>query len=135
MLPLKPGSPERQTHDYYRHGTTTLFAALDVLTGKVIGQCKQRHTAADFIAFLDKIRKQYDAYTTAAHNTKQGKASSAPSSSDGLSDSGNGHVASTTPPRSPNSYSFFLADPDPAGKPPSGDQPTVLLRPQGLAAL
>jgi len=52
ILPLKPGSPERHTHDYYRHGTTTLFAALDVISGKIYGQCKTKHTAKDFIDFL-----------------------------------------------------------------------------------
>ena len=40
ILPLRPGLPERQTHDYERHGTTTLFAALDVAAGKIIGQCQ-----------------------------------------------------------------------------------------------
>ncbi|MDZ7344967.1 MAG: IS630 family transposase [candidate division KSB1 bacterium] len=54
-LPMRPGSPERQTHDYYRHGTTTLFAALDVVSGKVLGQCKERHRASDFIDFLKYI--------------------------------------------------------------------------------
>lgn len=54
-LPLRPGSPERQTHDYHRHGTTTLFAALDVVTGKIFGQCKDRHRAIEFIEFLKHI--------------------------------------------------------------------------------
>jgi hypothetical protein len=57
ILPILPGVPERQTVDYYRHGTTTLFAALDVLTGNVIGKCKDRHTAQEYIAFLKKIDK------------------------------------------------------------------------------
>lgn len=55
ILPILPGVPERQTHDYYRHGTTTLFAALNILSGKVIGECKEQHKAADYIAFLKKI--------------------------------------------------------------------------------
>ncbi len=55
VLPLRPGIPERQTHDYKRHGTTTLFAALNVLTGKVIGSCQPRHRHGEFIAFLDRI--------------------------------------------------------------------------------
>ena len=55
VLPIRPGIPERQTHDYQRHGTTTLFAALDVLTGKVIGSCQPRHRHGEFIAFLDRI--------------------------------------------------------------------------------
>ena len=48
ILPLRPGLPERQTHDYERHGTTTLFAALDVAVGKVIGQCQPRHRTRNF---------------------------------------------------------------------------------------
>ena len=57
VLPIIRNVPERQTVDYLRHGTTTLFAALDVLRGKVIGQCNDRHTAKDFIQFLKKIDK------------------------------------------------------------------------------
>jgi len=57
-LPMRPGSPERQTHDYHRHGTTTLFAALDVISGKVFGQCKDRHRAIEFIDFLKHLDAQ-----------------------------------------------------------------------------
>jgi transposase len=52
ILPMTPGLPERRTHDYLRHGTTTLFAALDVATGKVIGQLHRRHRAREFLKFL-----------------------------------------------------------------------------------
>jgi transposase len=55
MLPMRPGQVERRTHDYVRHGTTDLFAALDVKTGNVIGACRQRHRAVEFRAFLDQI--------------------------------------------------------------------------------
>jgi transposase len=55
MLPMKPGQPERHTHDYYRHGTTSLFAALDIATGKIIGGCHRRHRHQEFLRFLDKI--------------------------------------------------------------------------------
>jgi transposase len=55
LLPLRPGQVERRTHDYERHGTTTLFAALDILTGKVIGECYPRHRAVEFRKFLDEI--------------------------------------------------------------------------------
>jgi len=55
VLPLRPGTVERQTADYQRHGTTTLFAALDVKTGKVIGRCYPRHRAKEFRQFLDQI--------------------------------------------------------------------------------
>jgi len=55
MLPLSPGLPERRTHDYVRHGTTTLFAALDVATGKVIGETHRRHRSGEFLKFLRTI--------------------------------------------------------------------------------
>jgi transposase len=55
LLPLRPGQAERRTHDYERHGTTTLFAALNTLTGKVIGECHARHRAIEFRKFLDRI--------------------------------------------------------------------------------
>jgi transposase len=55
LLPMRPGQVERRTHDYVRHGTTSLFAALDVKTGEVIGQCHRRHRAAEFRKFLDAI--------------------------------------------------------------------------------
>ena len=55
VLPLRPGQPERHAHDYIRHGTTTLFAALDVRTGRVIGECHARHRAREFRRFLDTV--------------------------------------------------------------------------------
>jgi len=55
VLPLRPGQAERRTHDYVRHGTTTLFAALDVKAGTVIGECHARHRAIEFRRFLDTI--------------------------------------------------------------------------------
>ena len=55
LLPLRPGIPAQQTHDYTRHGTTTLFAALSMLDGKVIGDCMPRHRHQEFIRFLKKI--------------------------------------------------------------------------------
>jgi transposase len=55
MLPMRPGQAARRTHDYVRHGVTSLFAALDVATGKVIGQCFPRHRAVEFRKFLDEI--------------------------------------------------------------------------------
>jgi transposase len=58
ILPLRPGIPERQTHDYIRHGTTTLFAALNVLDGTVIGSCAPRHRHTEFIAFLERIDRE-----------------------------------------------------------------------------
>lgn len=61
LLPMRPGQVERRTHDYVRHGTTTLFAALDVATGKVIGECHQRHRSVEFRKFLDTIEGQVPA--------------------------------------------------------------------------
>ena len=55
MLPMRPGQAERRTHDYKRSGTTTLFAALDVAAGTVIGSCMRRHRAREFRAFLDEV--------------------------------------------------------------------------------
>ena len=57
-LPLKPGRCGTMTHDYKRHGTTTLFAALDVLEGKIIGRCMQRHRHQEFIRFLNTIEAE-----------------------------------------------------------------------------
>jgi transposase len=61
ILPLRPGLPERQTHDYKRHGTTTLFAAFNILNGKVIGSCLPRHRGKEFIGFLNQLEKEVPA--------------------------------------------------------------------------
>ena len=58
VLPMLPGMPERRTHDYKRHGTTSLFAALDVATGRVIGKCYRRHRAGEFLDFLKEIDRR-----------------------------------------------------------------------------
>ena len=58
ILPLRPGIPEGQTHDYIRHGTTSLFAALNVLTGEVIGRCHKKHRHQEFLKFLNKLDKE-----------------------------------------------------------------------------
>lgn len=55
LLPMRPGQPERRSHDYTRHGTTTLFAALDIATGEVIARCFPRHRAREFLKFLRTI--------------------------------------------------------------------------------
>lgn len=55
LLPLRPGTPERRTHDYHRHGTSSLFAGLMVKTGVVIGECHRRHRHQEFITFLNTI--------------------------------------------------------------------------------
>jgi transposase len=59
LLPLRPGLPARQTHDYRRNGLTSLYAALEVATGTVLGECRPRHTGADFLAFLRRLRRAY----------------------------------------------------------------------------
>ncbi len=60
-LPLKPGRCGTMTHDYKRHGTTTLFAALNVLDGSVIGRCMQKHRHEEFIRFLNAVERQVPA--------------------------------------------------------------------------
>ena len=58
-LPMQPGHNEQRTHDYVRNGTTTLFAALEIATGKVTGLCKQRHRHQEFLAFLKHVARAY----------------------------------------------------------------------------
>ncbi|HEY5927488.1 MAG TPA: IS630 family transposase [Kofleriaceae bacterium] len=55
VLPMMPASSEKQTHTYVRHGTTSLFAALDVATGRIIGKCRRRHRSTEFVKFLQQI--------------------------------------------------------------------------------
>jgi transposase len=78
ILPMRPGLPEKATHDYVRHGTTTLFAALEVATGKVTDACYPRHRHEEFLRFLKHIAKTYpriklhivcDNYATHNHPT------------------------------------------------------------------
>ena len=78
-LPMKPGRAGTMTHDYKRHGTSTLFAALNTLTGDIIGECKKRHRHQEFLAFLKTVEKQtpkeldlhliVDNYATHKHET------------------------------------------------------------------
>jgi transposase len=70
LLPLRPGTPERRTHDYHRHGTSSLFAALMVKTGVVLGECHRRHRHQEFIKFLntiDRVVKATEPEGTAIH--------------------------------------------------------------------
>ena len=55
LLPLRPGLPARQTHDYRRNGLTSLYAALEVATGTVVGECSARHTGTDFLRFIKRL--------------------------------------------------------------------------------
>ena len=59
VLPMAPGHAEQRTHDYVRHGTTTLFAALEIATGKVTGLCKDRHRHQEFLVFLNHVARAY----------------------------------------------------------------------------
>ena len=59
LLPLRQGQVERRTHDYVRHGTATLFAALDIATGEVTGRCYARHRHQEFLRFLELINTRY----------------------------------------------------------------------------
>ncbi len=70
LLPLRPGTPQRHTHDYHRHGTSSLFAGLMVKTGLVIGACHRRHRHQEFIKFLstiDEVVKATEPAGTAIH--------------------------------------------------------------------
>jgi len=81
ILPLRPGLPARQTHDYIRHGTTTLFAALEVATGRISADaCYPRHTNVEFLTFLKQVAKAHprvklhvicDNYGTHTHDNVQ----------------------------------------------------------------
>src|SRR3989442_7927126 len=68
MLPLAPGIPERRTHDYERHGTPTLFAALDIATGAVIGDLHRRHRSTEFLQFLRTIEANVPAVLHINHS-------------------------------------------------------------------
>lgn len=59
LLPLRSNLPARQTHDYRRHGLTSLYAALEVVSGKVVGECSKRHTGSDFLRFLKSLNRRY----------------------------------------------------------------------------
>ena len=61
LLPMRPGQVERRTHDYTRHGTTSLFAALDVKAGTVVGKCMPRHRTQEFCKFLDQVERNVPA--------------------------------------------------------------------------
>src|SRR5881409_3716880 len=59
LLPLRPGLPARQTHDYRRNGLTSLYAALEVASGRVTGDCTAQHTGADFLRFMKHLARRY----------------------------------------------------------------------------
>jgi transposase len=59
LLPIRPGFPEQRTHDYYRHGTTSLFAALEVASGEVVGRCYRQHRHQEFLRFLRVIDREF----------------------------------------------------------------------------
>ena len=59
LLPLRSGQPQRRTHDYKRHGVTDLYAALELATGRVVGDCRDSHTGTDFLSFLDRLQREF----------------------------------------------------------------------------
>jgi hypothetical protein len=69
MLPLRPGLPARQTHDDRRHGTVTLFAALNIANGRVVTQFQQRHRNQQALRFLQRINREYPRWTRARSST------------------------------------------------------------------
>src|SRR5215831_1031364 len=68
VLPMRPGQAERRSHDYTRHGTLSLFAALDVATGKVIGKCFVRHRGREFLKFLRELERAIRDYITTVND-------------------------------------------------------------------
>jgi transposase len=68
MLPLRPGKVARHSHDYKRNGTTTLFAALNLATGEVIGECHPRHRHQEFLKFLKQLDKEIPGKQLQANN-------------------------------------------------------------------
>ena len=97
-LPMKKGRAGTMTHDYKRHGTTTLFAALDILEGKVIGRCMQRHRHQEFIRFLNAIEAQVPVKKIDARDPRQLRR---PQASKGASMAGTGIRASPSTSRRP----------------------------------
>jgi len=94
LLPMRPGQSERRTHDYKRHGTLSLFAALDVQVGKVIGRCFRRHRAREFRKFLDTVEANVrpdstctSSWTTPARIRPSSSATGSPSARVGTSTS------------------------------------------------
>lgn len=71
LLPMRPGQAERRTHDYTRHGTTSLFAALDVKVGTIIGKCMPRHRTQEFRKFLDEVERNVPAAPRCARHHGQ----------------------------------------------------------------
>ena len=59
MLPLRPGQVERHTHDYHRNGVVDLYAALEIVTGRVVGKCTDTHTGVDFLGFMKKVERTF----------------------------------------------------------------------------
>lgn len=62
LLPMRPGKPQRRTHDYYRHGTLSLFAALEIATGRIISATKPKHRSREFLAFLRQVERSVPAH-------------------------------------------------------------------------
>jgi hypothetical protein len=67
VFPMLPATPARASHDYIRHGTSSLYAALDLASGKVIGALHARHRATEFLAFLRKIDAEVDVHLVLDH--------------------------------------------------------------------
>ena len=83
VLPLRPGLPERRTHDYVRHGTTNLYAALDVASGKVIADMTERHRAEEFRRFLNLINRWSPTTSTSISSSTTSRPTRRPRSSAG----------------------------------------------------
>ena len=95
-LPMKKGRCATMTHDYKRNGTTTLFAALDILEGKVIGRCMQRHRHQEFIRFLNAVEREVRGRQGGPCGSRQLRHPQAPQG-DGLARTGTNASPSTSP--------------------------------------
>ena len=73
VLPMRPGQSERRSHDYIRHGTTSLFAALEIKSGRIIGQLHRRHRSVEFRRFLDRIDQAVPQFGGALVRAAHGK--------------------------------------------------------------
>src|ERR1700730_1404679 len=114
-LPMKKGRAGTMTHDYIRHGTTTLFAALNVLDGTVIGQCMARHRHQEFIRFLNRVEAAVPAASSSTPSSTTTPPTSIPRCAPGLPDTRAGRFTSRPPPAPEPMRSRLSSPRSPAG--------------------
>jgi transposase len=134
-LPLKKGRAGTMTHDYERHGTTTLFAAMNVLDGTVIGRNMQRHRHQEFIRFLNVIEKQVPARRSTPSSTTTPPIS-IPTSANGSNAIRDGHSTSPRHRRPGSTPSKASSRPSQsAGSSPASFGPSLTCKPRSTASL